>query len=59
MFVIKSRVHFRQSFDDGGFAKTIIVTEPGEPFLGTTRLDGLQYGNLRLKDFYPYGDVSL
>lgn len=58
-FVIKSRVHFRQSFDDDGFAKKIFVTEPDEPFVGTVKLQGLQYRNLKLTDFYPYGDVSL
>jgi microcystin degradation protein MlrC len=58
VIVIKSRVHFRQSFDDSGFAKKIIVAQPDEPFLGTTRLDGLKYRNLRLTDFYPYGRVD-
>lgn len=59
VFVIKSRVHFRQSFDDSGFAKTIIITEPDEAFLGTVKLQGLNYRNLELGNFYPYGDVSL
>ena len=39
VFAIKSRVHFRRGFDDNGFAKTILLVEPTEPFLGTTRLD--------------------
>ena len=34
-FAIKSRVHFRRGFDDSGFAKTILLVEPVEPFLGT------------------------
>ena len=34
-FVIKSRVHFRRGFDDSGFARTILLVEPVEPFLGT------------------------
>ncbi|CAB3810461.1 M81 family metallopeptidase [Paraburkholderia fynbosensis] len=55
VFVIKSRVHFRRGFDDSGFAKTIILTEPEEAFLGTTKLDGLRYTNLDLSKFYPYG----
>jgi microcystin degradation protein MlrC len=55
---IKSRVHFRRGFDDSGFAKTILLVEPVEPFLGTVRLDGLPYKNVDLKKFYPYGDVS-
>ena len=56
MFAIKSRVHFRRGFDDSGFAKTILLVEPVEPFLGTVRLDGLPYQNVDLKKFYPYGD---
>jgi microcystin degradation protein MlrC len=56
IFAIKSRVHFRRGFDDNRFAKTILLVEPDEPFLGTTRLDGLDYRNLDLKRFYPYGD---
>lgn len=52
---LKSRVHFRRGFVDSGFAEDVIVVEPDQPFLGTTRLDALTYQNLRLKDFYPYG----
>jgi microcystin degradation protein MlrC len=55
-FAIKSRVHFRRGFDDSGFAKTILLVEPVEPFLGTVRLEGLPYQNVDLKTFYPYGD---
>ena len=55
---IKSRVHFRRGFDDSGFARTILLVEPVEPFLGTVRLDGLPYKNVDLKKFYPYGDVT-
>ena len=55
-FAIKSRVHFRRGFDDSGFAKTILLVEPVEPFLGTVRLDALPYRNVDLKKFYPYGD---
>ena len=57
-FAIKSRVHFRRGFDDSGFAKTILLVEPVEPFLGTVRLDGLPYKNVDLKKFYPYADVQ-
>ena len=59
VFAIKSRVHFRRGFDDNGFAKTILLVEPAEPFLGTTRLEGLPYENVDLKKFYPYGDPAL
>jgi microcystin degradation protein MlrC len=55
-FVIKSRVHFRRGFDDSGFAKTILLVEPDQPYLGTVRLDGLPYQNVDLKSFYPYGN---
>src|SRR6202166_3918016 len=43
IFAIKSRVHFRRGFHDNGFAKTILLVEPTEPFLGTVRLDKLPY----------------
>lgn len=56
VIAIKSRVHFRRGFDDSGFARTILLVEPEQPFLGTVRLDGLTYEHLRLADFYPYGD---
>lgn len=58
VFVIKSRVHFRRGFDDSGFAKTILLVEPNEPFLGTVRLESLPYENVDLKAFYPYGSPS-
>ena len=56
VIAIKSRVHFRRGFDDSGFAKTILLVEPPEPFLGTVRLEGLRYQNVDLNKFYPYGD---
>lgn len=55
VIAIKSRVHFRRGFDDNGFAPTILLVEPPEPFLGTVRLDGLPYANVTLADYYPYG----
>ena len=55
VMAIKSRVHFRRGFDDNGFAKTILLVEPEQPFLGTTRLDGLPYRNVDLTQYYPYG----
>src|SRR5215470_8043909 len=56
VIAIKSRVHFRRGFDDSGFAKTILLVEPIEPFLGTVRLDALPYQNVDIRQFYPYGD---
>ena len=59
IIAIKSRVHFRRGFHDTGFAKTIVLVEPEEPFLGTVRLDALPYENVDLAAFYPYGTPSL
>ena len=56
VIAIKSRVHFRRGFDDSGFARTILLVEPTEPFLGTVRLDALAYRNVEPSDFYPYGN---
>jgi microcystin degradation protein MlrC len=56
VMAIKSRVHFRRGFDDNGFAKTILLVEPEQPFLGTTRLEGLRYRNVDLTRYYPYGN---
>ncbi len=55
---IKSRVHFRRGFDDAGYARTILLVEPPEPFLGTVHLDALAYEHLRLGDSYPYGNPA-
>jgi microcystin degradation protein MlrC len=55
VIAIKSRVHFRRGSDDSGFAKTILLVEPTEPFLGTVRLDALNYRNVDLRRYYPYG----
>jgi microcystin degradation protein MlrC len=58
VFAIKSRVHFRRGFDDSGFAKTILLVEPEQPFVGTVRLEALPYRHVDVRKFYPYGDVS-
>jgi microcystin degradation protein MlrC len=58
VMAIKSRVHFRRGFDDNGFAKTILLVEPEQPFLGTTRLDELPYENVDLMQYYPYGNPA-
>lgn len=55
VFVLKSRVHFRRGFDETGYAKTIVIVEAPEPFVGTTFLDALPYEHVNLKDYYPYG----
>src|ERR1700761_826147 len=56
IFAIKSRAHFRRGFHDNGFAKTILLVEPNEPYLGTVHLEALPYENVDLKQFYPYGE---
>jgi len=55
VFVVKSRVHFRRGFEETGYAKTIIVVEAPEPFVGTTFLEALPYENVNLNELYPYG----
>lgn len=55
VFVVKSRVHFRRGFDETGFARTIVIVEAPEPFVGTTFLDALPYDNVDLSQLYPYG----
>ena len=54
VIALKSRVHFRRGFDDTGFAPTILLVEPDEPFLGTVRLDALPYTATDPAHFYPY-----
>lgn len=55
VIAIKSRVHFRRGYYDTGYAKTILLVEPDEPFVGTVRLEALKYQQLKLDKFYPYG----
>ena len=55
VFVVKSRVHFRRGFDETGYARTILVVEAPEPFVGTTFLDALPYEHVDLSEQYPYG----
>jgi microcystin degradation protein MlrC len=55
IIVLKSRVHFRRGFVDTGLASHVLIVEPEQPFLGTSRLDALPYANLRIADYYPYG----
>jgi microcystin degradation protein MlrC len=59
VIAIKSRVHFRRGFDDSGFARTILLVEPTEPYLGTVRLNALKYRNVALENYYRFGTVSL
>jgi microcystin degradation protein MlrC len=59
VIAIKSRVHFRRGYHDTGYSPTILLVEPEQPFLGTVKLEGLDYQFLNLEDFYPFGkDVT-
>jgi microcystin degradation protein MlrC len=58
VMAIKSRVHFRRGFHDNGFARTILLVEPTEPFLGTVHLEKLPYENVDIIRFYPYGNPA-
>ncbi|AOO80160.1 M81 family metallopeptidase [Bosea vaviloviae] len=58
VIAIKSRVHFRRGFDDSGFAPTLLLVEPPQPFMGTVHLQALPYEHLTLMDYYPYGNPS-
>lgn len=55
VFVVKSRVHFRRGFDETGYAKSIHLVDAPGPFVGTVHLDALEYENVTLTDYYPYG----
>ncbi|MGD9265172.1 MAG: M81 family metallopeptidase [Lysobacterales bacterium] len=55
VFVVKSRVHFRRGFDETGFARTIVIVEPEEPYVGTTRLDALPYEHAKIDKLFPFG----
>jgi microcystin degradation protein MlrC len=56
VFVVNSRVHFRRGFDETGYAKTILVVDAPGPWIGTTRLDALEYHNVDLTSLYPYNE---
>ncbi len=55
VIAIKSRVHFRRGFDDNRYAKTTLIVEPPQGFLGTVHLENLPYRHVDLKKYYPYG----
>ena len=54
VFVVKSRVHFRRGFDETGYAKKIIVVDTPEPWVGTTRLNALDYKFAPIDQLYPF-----
>jgi microcystin degradation protein MlrC len=58
VFVVKSRAHFRRGFDETGFARTILVVDAPGDWVGTTRLDALDYEFAPLDRLYPFGTVE-
>jgi microcystin degradation protein MlrC len=54
VFIVKSRVHFRRGFDETGYAKTILVVDAPGPWVGTTRLDALDYKFAPIRQLYPF-----
>jgi len=58
VFVLKSRIHFRRGFDETGYARTIIVVDAPGPWVGTTRLDALDYQFAPIDKLYPFGTAS-
>ncbi|NIP60971.1 MAG: hypothetical protein GWM92_11805 [Gemmatimonadetes bacterium] len=58
VFVVKSRVHFRRGFDETGFAPTILVVDAPGDWVGTTRLDALDYEHAPIDRLYPFGEVT-
>ncbi len=56
VFVVKSRVHFRRGFDETGYAKTNILVDAPGPWVGTTRLDALDYEFAPIKELYPFNN---
>lgn len=55
VFVLKSRAHFRRGFYETGYAKTIVIVDAPGDWFGTARLEALNFENVRLSDFYPFG----
>ncbi len=55
VFVVKSRVHFRRGFDETGYARTILVVDAPGPWVGTLRLDALDYQHAPIDRLYPFG----
>ncbi len=58
VIVLKSRAHFRRGFYETGYAKTILVVDAPGPWIGTTRLDALDYQFAPIDRLYPFGTTS-
>ena len=55
VIVVKSRAHFRRGFDETGYAKSIFVVDAPGAFVGTTRLNALDYEFAPINELYPFG----
>jgi len=58
VFIVKSRAHFRRGFDETGYAQTILVVDAPGPWVGTTRLDALDYEFAPIDRMYPFGETG-
>jgi microcystin degradation protein MlrC len=56
VFVSNTRAHFRRGFYETGYARTIILVDAPGDWFGTVRLNALEYENVDITDFYPFGD---
>lgn len=54
VFVLKSRAHFRRGFDETGYAESIFIIDAPGDFVGTTRLDALDYQFAPIDELYPF-----
>jgi microcystin degradation protein MlrC/CubicO group peptidase (beta-lactamase class C family) len=55
VFVLKTRVHFRRGFDETGYAQSIFIVDAPGDWFGTTRLEALDYENIDIRAYYPFG----
>ncbi len=55
VFVLKTRVHFRRGFDETGYAPSIFIVDAPGDWFGTIRLEALEYENVDIGNYYPFG----
>ncbi len=58
VFVLKTRVHFRRGFHETGYAKNMFIVDAPGDWFGTVRLDALEYENIDIREFYPFGEST-
>lgn len=58
VFVSNTRAHFRRGFYETGYAQTILIVDAPGDWFGTVRLEALDYENVDITDYYPFGDPS-